>query len=46
MKFERFGGASGVVGVTAIAIQLILVGTATRSTREGGRDAEWSMAWS
>lgn len=29
VKFERFGGASGVVGVTAIAIQFALVGVAT-----------------
>ena len=29
MRFERFGGASGVVGVGAIAIQFVLVGTAT-----------------
>ena len=29
VKFERFGGASGVIGVAAIVIQLILVGSAT-----------------
>jgi hypothetical protein len=29
VKFERFGGASGVVGVAAIAIQLMLGGTPT-----------------
>jgi hypothetical protein len=29
VKFERFGGASGVVGVAAIATQYVLVGTAT-----------------
>jgi hypothetical protein len=28
VRFERLGGASGVVGVAAIAIQLMLVGTA------------------
>lgn len=29
MKFERLGGASGIIGVAAIAIQYVLVGTAT-----------------
>jgi hypothetical protein len=28
VRFERFGGASGVIGVAAIAIQFVLVGTA------------------
>jgi hypothetical protein len=28
VRFERFGGASGVVGVAAIAVQYLLVGTA------------------
>ena len=47
MRFERIGGASGVIGVGAIAIQLLLAGTTTPDSQALLRDRmrwEWTTA--
>lgn len=44
MRFERVGGASGVVGVGAIAIQFVLVGTATPDS-QALLDARMRWEW-
>jgi len=45
VKFERFGGASGVIGVAAIVVQLFLVGVATPDAPMLVRDrTRWELA--